>query len=64
MVKYKWYRLLRVFFGGYRSFIKVNDKNEKVYIMVKGPELNVIVEKFISDGYVEEWPIEREISNG
>lgn len=62
MLKYKWYRLIRVIFGA-RSFVKYKDSNDATYVLVKGKDLDKVVERFTEDGFIEEWPIER-INNG
>jgi hypothetical protein len=57
MIKYKYYRMIQVILGS-RSFVKTNQDGTKTYLLIKGPQINAIIEKWIADGYIEEWPLD------
>lgn len=57
LMQYSWYRWLRCV-GGSRSFKKVNAfGTATTYVIIKGKELDQILEGFLKDGFVEEWPV-------
>lgn len=58
MIKFKFYRILRVAFGA-RSFVKTRP-GSNTYILIKGPNIGKMITHFNEEGYVEEWPIPRE----
>ena len=51
MIKYKWYRWLKMWVG-YRSFVKGT-----CYLLIKGKDSNVVADMWILDGFSEEWPL-------
>lgn len=55
LMKYPWYRWLRVL-GGSRSFKKINEfGKDTTYAIIKGKELDVVVKELLAQGFVEEW---------
>lgn len=66
MLRFKFYRWLKVMFGA-RSFILEKDVNgvkQTSYLLINGNKMDNLIENYISDGWVEEWPFNKEISNG
>lgn len=55
MIKIKYYRWLKTLFG-HRSFVKVTDQGT-THMLLKGSGIESIVQKFLDDGYTEEWPL-------
>lgn len=57
LMKYPWYRWFRCLCGS-RSFKKINPYGtDTTFAIIKGQKLDVVVEKLLSDGFVEEWPL-------
>lgn len=56
MMRFPWYRWLRVL-GGSRSFKKINTfGKDTTYAIIKGQELGAVVKELEAQGFVEEWP--------
>ncbi len=58
MIRYKWYRWIQVMLGS-RSFELIKDVNgvkQVSHLIVKNSS-NKMVDLFIRDGWIEEWPI-------
>lgn len=55
LMKYPWYRWIRVL-GGSRSFKKVNRLGmDTTYAIIKGQKVEKVVEALLEQGFVEEW---------
>lgn len=55
LMKYPWYRWIRVL-GGSRSFKKINPFGmDTTYAIIKGQKLDAVVKELEAQGFVEEW---------
>lgn len=56
MIKYRWYRAIRVLFGA-RSFFKATNYPDVTYVLIKGSSMNTkkVVDSMLESGYIEEF---------
>ena len=56
---YRWWRVVR----GARSFVLKKDGQINTYILMQNVDQETI-DRFLADGYEEEWPIPKRLQNG